>query len=133
MIVVDASAVLSFLLREPDASAFERKLMSIEGGLISVSSVMEIAMKLVRSGGAQADVKVDAAIALFDLTVHPIDLQQLGCARDAFLRYGKGMGHLAQLNFGDCFAYALAMERGEALLYKGEDFVHAGLMRLVGA
>ncbi len=122
MIVVDASAVLSFLLREPDANVFESKLMSIKGGLISVSSVMEIAMKLVRAGGVHADAKVDAAITLFGLTICSIDLQQLGCARAAFRTYGKGQGHSAQLNFSDCFSYALAKTHDVPLLFKGNDF-----------
>ena len=51
-------------------------------------------------------------------------------ARQAYRDFGKGSGHPAKLNFGDCFAYALATERGEPLLYKGDDFAHAGLARV---
>lgn len=56
---------------------------------------------------------------------------QASIARQAYRDFGKGNGHPAKLNFGDCFAYVLAAERGEPLLYKGEDFAHAGVARVV--
>ena len=56
--------------------------------------------------------------------------EQARIARQAYRDFGKGSGHPAKLNFGDCFAYALAMERGEPLLYKGDDFAHAGFARV---
>ena len=62
--------------------------------------------------------------------IAPVTPSQAKLARQAYRDFGKGSGHPAKLNFGDCFAYALATERGEPLLYKGEDFAHAGLARV---
>ena len=74
---------------------------------------------------------LDRLLTKFSIDIAPVTATQAKLARQAYRDFGKGSGHAAKLNFGDCFAYALAMERGEALLYKGDDFVHAGLARVV--
>jgi len=61
------------------------------------------------------------------LTIEPVTLAQVEIAREAYARYGRGIGHPARLNFGDCFAYALAKQTGEPLLFVGDDFVHTDL------
>ncbi len=70
----------------------------------------------------QCETLIDSFFASSRVTIEPIGLEDLQLARDAHIRYGKGTGHPAQLNFGDCFSYALAKRLAAPLLYKGNDF-----------
>jgi len=63
----------------------------------------------------------------FDIVIEPVTVAQARIARQAYRDYGKGSGHAANLNFGDCFSYALAREKREPLLFKGDDFIHTDL------
>ena len=63
----------------------------------------------------------------YDVEIAQVTAVQARIAREAYRAYGKGSGHPAQLNFGDCFAYALVVETGQPLLYKGDDFARAGI------
>jgi ribonuclease VapC len=71
--------------------------------------------------------RVDDLINAAGITIEPVTEQQARIAREAYRDFGKGSGHPARLNFGDCFAYALARDRGEPLLYKGTDFSHTDI------
>jgi ribonuclease VapC len=122
MIVVDASAVLAVLLREDDRDVFASAFANAEHLFISVASVFECSMKVQRSSSPNQDEKVDEFLRDSGFEILPIGLIELATARTAFGRYGKGMGHPAQLNFGDCFSYALATTRNLPLLFKGNDF-----------
>jgi ribonuclease VapC len=122
MIVVDASAILAILLEEDDGEQFAQSILSVSSSVISVSSVLECTIKMLREHSVAMDNRVDLFLSEANCNVVPIDLDQLATARKAFGRYGKGMGHPAQLNFGDCFSYALATTRNLPLLFKGNDF-----------
>jgi ribonuclease VapC len=74
--------------------------------------------------GARGGEQLDLFLARAQIEVEPVTAEQTRIARKAWLRYGKGRGHAAGLNFGDCFSYALAKSLGEELLYKGSDFAH---------
>ena len=76
-----------------------------------------------RSGEKAGD-DLDLFLARAKIEVEPVTEEQVQVARKAWRRYGKGSGHVARLNFGDCFSYALAKSLGEELLYKGADFAH---------
>lgn len=73
-------------------------------------------------GSRQASDRLDDLLDQFDIVIEPVTEAQARLARRAYRDFGKGSGHPAQLNSGDCFAYALAAERGEPLLFKGHDF-----------
>jgi len=71
--------------------------------------------------------EIDEIIQKFNIQIEPVTAEQARIAREAYRGYGKGSGHPASLNFGDCFAYALARDKREPLLFKGDDFVHTDL------
>jgi len=102
---------------EPEAPQFTRVLDETSRAAISAATLLEASLVL-RDDGGQAfiDDVTDT------LTVVPFDSQQLAVALAAHRRYGRGSGHPARLNFGDCFSYALAVTSGEPLLFKGNDF-----------
>jgi ribonuclease VapC len=70
---------------------------------------------------------LDEAIEEARIVIAPVTVEQAKIARQAYHDYGKGSGHPANLNFGDCFSYALARDKREPLLYKGDDFVHTDI------
>ncbi len=118
--VVDTSAVLSILLDEADALQMAAAIQSSPSPVMSAASYVELAMvALSRQGTTVAE--IDRRLAQWGVEVCAVAPGQARLAAEAFARYGKGR-HPAALNFGDCFSYALARERGEALLFKGGDF-----------
>lgn len=119
--IVDASALLAILLREPDADAFSRAIADeLEDLLISPVNFVEAAIRADREGDEASDA-LDEIIRVSGIKVAAVTVHQTRLAREAYRRYGKGK-HEAKLNLGDCFAYALAKARGEPLLFKGDDF-----------
>lgn len=126
--VVDTSALVAFILDEDDADWFEGKLVSSEGSVISGTNFVEAEIVL-RRRGRGADRLLDSTLTRFDVGIAAVTVEQAHIAGDAFGQYGKGSGHPAQLNFGDCFAYALATALRAPLLFKGNDFVHTDVKR----
>ena len=119
--ILDTSALLAVLLDEPDADHFERTIGVAPVCRMSVANYLEATMviegRLGDAGGREIDNYLEeAGVDLVSVTP-----EQVQTARMAWRRYGKG-NHPAGLNFGDCFAYALAEVSGEPLLFKGEDF-----------
>jgi ribonuclease VapC len=133
MIVVDASAVLAVLLREDDRDVFASVFSNADHLMISVASVFECSMKVQRNSSPNQDEKVDEFLRDSGFEILPIGLIELAVARTAFARYGKGMGHPARLNFGDCFSYALAKTRNLPLLFKGNDFSQTDIVAALPA
>ena len=129
--IVDSSALVAMLWREPEGEAFAEILAAEYGPVVSAASYLEAGIVIDRDRNAALSATLDAVIAELGIEIVPVTPEQAKIARQAYRDFGKGSGHPARLNFGDCFAYALAMERGEALLYKGDDFAHAGLARVV--
>ena len=127
MIVVDSSALVAILRREPEADSFLRIIATAEGCLLSSVSLLETSMVLAgRTGDAEAWAELDALVAQSGMQVVAQDRDLVVEARVAFLRYGKGR-HPAALNLGDCASYALAKVRGLPLLFKGNDFPRTDL------
>ena len=122
MIAVDTSVIVAIIRAEPHEQRLRNRLERAGGGLISTGNLLEL--QLVMAGKGQA--LWQQAEALFDkysIVPRPFDEQQLRIAQDAALRFGKGR-HKAGLNFGDCFAYALAISEDIPLLFAGKDFAH---------
>ena len=124
--IVDTSAILAVLFREDDAPEFEN-LIAASPCRMSVANVLESVMVVEGRGGRAAGRALDAFLASAAIEAAPITTDQLEIARDAWRRYGKG-NHPAALNFGDCFAYALASASGEPLLFKGHDFAQTDVV-----
>jgi ribonuclease VapC len=121
VIVIDSSAALSILFDEKEATRLVDALSAADAISMSAANVLESTLRLAPTPAIDESGKLDAMIALYGIDVRPIDLAQLSIARAAFLRFGKGR-HPARLNFGDCFAYALAKSLDAPLLFVGDDF-----------
>jgi ribonuclease VapC len=120
--IIDTSALIAILRDEPDASVYARAIEAAAERRLSAASFVESALVIDGSRDPVASRRFDALLAEAQVVVEPVTKEQAQIAREAYRDFGKGSGHPAQLNFGDCFAYALARARNERLLYKGSDF-----------
>ena len=128
MIVIDTSALIAILRREPEADRFLRRISQADGCLLSSVSFLETSMVLAARGGdATSWTELDALIARAEIQVVSQDAELAKAARAAFLRYGRGR-HPAALNLGDCASYALAKHRNLPLVFKGDDFPRTDLL-----
>ena len=128
--IVHSSALVAMLWCEPEGEALAEVLTADQNPVVSAANYLEAGIVIDRDRDAALSATLDAVIAELGIEIVPVTPEQAKIARQAYRDFGKGSGHPARLNFGDCFAYALAMERGEKLLFKGEDFVHAGFARV---
>lgn len=122
---VDASAIVAILTSEPDADRLSDLLERAPQRATSPIAVFEAALGICRkrhSSVAEAEADVQEFLAVAAIGSVSITAADSHAALDAFARYGKGTGHPAQLNLGDCFAYAVARNRNLRLLFKGNDF-----------
>jgi len=119
--VIDSSALLAILNDEPERRTFNEAIESAESRAMSAATLVEVSIVVESRFGAEGLRDLDLFIERAGIEVVPVDREQAYVARRAFSRFGKGR-HPAGLNYGDCFSYALAVTRGESLLYKGEDF-----------
>jgi ribonuclease VapC len=125
--VIDTSAIIAILLREHDADHFRLYLDQQLSPMISVATLHEAYCVSTRESFPQKARQVDDLLALVEPEMIAFDLDQLIVARRAYSRYGRGSGHKANLNMGDCFSYALARTRNLPLLFKGDDFIHTDI------
>lgn len=133
MTVVDASAVVAILRAEPDADRYLKVIDVAETLRISAVNHLEAAVVVDKARDPVAARRFDQFIIEAGIRVEPVIADHARIARDAYRDYGKGSGHQAGLNFGDCFAYALAKSTGEPLLFKGDDFVHTDIESAIEA
>ena len=119
--IVDSSAVLAVLFDEPDAERFDTAIANAPACRMSLVNVFEASIVLEGRGGTAAGLNLDPFLESSGIEPVPVTANQVAAAREAWRRFGKG-NHPARLNFGDCFAYALAAVTGEPLLFKGGDF-----------
>lgn len=119
--VLDSSAILTILMGEPERRAFNEAIESAETNLLSVASFVEISIVIEARHGAEGLRDFDLFIERAGIELISVDVEQGRAARHAYALYGKGR-HPAGLNYGDCFAYALARVLAQPLLYKGTDF-----------
>ena len=119
--IVDTSAILAILFAEPDAERYEEAIARSWPRRMSTVALLEAAIVVESRGGPAAGQELDALLDRAEIEPVPVTAEHANAARKAWRRFGKG-NHPARLNFGDCFAYALADTLGEPLLFKGEDF-----------
>lgn len=119
--VIDSSAMLAILQDEPERRAMIEAIEAADHRCLSVVNLVEAAIVIEARRGPAAARLLDALVERAGIEVLGVDREQGALARSAFARYGRGR-HPAGLNFGDCFAYALARTLGETLLFKGGDF-----------
>ncbi len=129
--IVDSSAIVAILRGEPEAEPFLAIIRAEPDAEMSAGNYLETGIVIDSDRDAVLSAGFDLLLDQLGIEIVPVTPEHAKLARQAYRDFGKGSGHKAQLNFGDCFAYALAMERGETLLYKGDDFIHAGLARVV--
>lgn len=119
--VVDTSVLLAILQGEPEQLQFVEAIAEAEYVLLSAASLVEASMLMDSRHGTRGVEDLDRFIERSNMEIVPVDVAQARIAREAFSRFGKGR-HPAGLNFGDCFVYALARQRRDVLLFKGNDF-----------
>lgn len=127
--IVDTSAIVSILRREEGSTELALTLAQAPVATLSAGSWVELAAVATRSGRAHLWNDAEQLMRDTPIIVAPVTVEQAEIAREAYRRYGMGTGHPAALNFGDCFAYALAKSTGESLLFKGADFAQTDVAR----
>jgi ribonuclease VapC len=120
--IVDTSAVIAILRMEAEAPEFARIIERATQPRISAVSYVEAGAVIDGSKDPVASRRFDELIEAAEIAIEPVTEAQARIARQAYRDFGKASGHPAKLNFGDCFAYALAKAKGEPLLFKGQDF-----------
>ena len=122
--IIDTSAIVAIIFEEPEREQMLEAVSTADRCFMSTATLFETSIVI----DGTNDVVLTAAFdnLIDDLGIQPVDLtvRHVWLARQAYRAYGKGSGHPARLNFGDCFSYALAIDLGEPLLFKGNDFIH---------
>ena len=124
--IVDSSALIAVVNRESDAERHEEAILTAPDCRMSVANVLETFMVVEARGGAAAGHELEVVLARTGIQPVPVTVERMEAARQARPRFGRG-NHPAALNFGDCFAYALARVTDEPLLFKGDDFPQTGI------
>lgn len=125
--IVDSSALIAILRREADAASYAAAIESADACRISAATLLETAIVVDGSRDPILSRRLDDLLREAAISIEPFTEAQAQIARQAYRDYGRGSGHPARLNFGDCFAYALARATGEKLLFKGDDFHHTDI------
>ena len=125
--IVDTSALIAILRDERDAMAYARAIANAPVRLISAASYVETAAVIDASRDPIASRRFDDLFREARFAIEPVTEAQARIAREAYRDFGRGSGHPARLNFGDCFAYALAKAMNEPLLFKGDDFTRTDI------
>lgn len=125
--ILDSSAVLAILRQEPEMDEFIRVIDEAESCRISAVNYVEAAAVIDGARDPAASRRFDQFLREAGAHIEAVTMEQAQLAREAYRDFGKGGGHQAKLNFGDCFAYALAKATDEPLLFKGGGFVHTDI------
>lgn len=129
--IVDASALVTVALEESGFEPYLETLLRSRANRVSAATFLEAAIVVDRFPNPRASVRFDELIRDLEISIEPVTADQATIAREAYRRFGKGTGHPARLNFGDCFAYALAKDLDEPLLFIGQDFIHTDVRRVL--
>lgn len=130
--IIDTSAIIAIAKNEPEAGDLLSAAREHAKRSISAATLLEVGIVADRQRGTAVADQVEVVLALLKTATVPFSEAHARLARTAYRRYGRGSGHPAQLNFGDCFAYALAIDADEPLLFKGDDFIHTDVRRALG-
>ena len=131
--IVDTSAIVAILRDDPEAMSCARAIADATVRRVSAVNFVESAVVIDASRDPIATRRFDDFVKEANISIEPVTEIQAQIARDAYRDFGKGSGHPAKLNFGDCFAYALAKASGEPLLFKGGDFAHTDIVAALSA
>ena len=129
--IVDSSAFIAIVLDEPSSALCLEAMLASSLNRMSAATYLEAAIVADRHPDRRNRSRFDELIVELGIQVEPLSAHQATIAREAYGRFGKGIGHLARLNFGDCFAYALAKDLDAPLLFVGQDFVHTDVRRVL--
>jgi ribonuclease VapC len=130
--VVDNSALVAILRKELEAARFTRAILRDSVRLMSAANLLEAGIVIDNQAGLSAGRRLDAFVERAGIGIEPVTEEQVRIARQAYVDFGRG-NHPAGLNFGDCFAYALAKTTGEPLLFKGDDFARTDIRAVATA
>ena len=125
--IVDTSALIAIVRQESDAPSYAAAIEASPVNRISAATFLEVSIVIDRARDPLVSRRLDELLAEGRFVIEPVSEAQARTAREAYRDFGKGSGHRAGLNFGDCFAYALARELNEPLLFKGDDFGHTDI------
>jgi len=125
--IIDSSVIVAILRKEPDWLHLSETLDSADCIRLSAASYLETSIVLDKRRDPVLSAGLDDFIDDVNVVIEPVTAEQAKIARQAYRDYGKGSGHPANLNFGDCFSYALARVKREPMLYKGDDFIHTDI------
>ena len=125
--IIDTSALVALLDQEPEAARIAHALASSPERTLSAANLVEIGIVMQARRGDDGARDLDLLLAKLKVEIEAVTAGQADIARKAFRRYGRGR-HAANLNFGDCFAYALAKDKSAPLLFKGDDFGRTDVM-----
>jgi ribonuclease VapC len=131
--IVDSSAIMAILNDEPESRPFAMALASATNARMSAGTLVELSIVVDGHRDPVRTAWLDPFLAQSRIEIVNVTAEHARLARDAHRDYGRGSGHPARLNFGDCFSYALARATGEPLLFKGDDFGHTDLTAAVRA
>jgi ribonuclease VapC len=127
-VIVDSSALLALVLEEPDGTRVAHEL-SVNQCVMSAPNYFEASIVMLRRQGTEAARAMKTLMENSGIRIVPFDESLAVIALEAYKKYGRGSGHKASLNFGDCFSYALAKQRDEPLLAVGSEFEGVGVAR----
>lgn len=125
--IVDTSAIVAILRDEDDAALYAQVIAGANVRRLSAASYLECGMVLDAQRDPIVSRGLDDLLQEAEFVIEPVTERQARLARQAYADFGKGSGHPAGLNFGDCLSYALALDLREPLLWKGDDFGHTGI------
>jgi ribonuclease VapC len=126
--IVDSSALIALLRNEPDSERLADAIKSAQFRRMSVASYVETSIVVDNIRDPVLGRRLDEFLMEANISIEPVTVAQAHLARDAYRDFGRGSGHPARLNFGDCFSYALAKDKAEPLLFKGDDFGHTDIV-----
>ena len=125
--IIDTSALVALLDQEPEAKRIAHVLASTSERMLSAANLVEIGIVMQARRGDDGARDLDLLLAKLKVDIPAVTARHADIARKAFRRFGRGR-HAANLNFGDCFAYALAKDKSAPLLFKGNDFGQTDVM-----
>jgi ribonuclease VapC len=123
-VIVDASALVAVLREEAEGEEFGELIAAADIARVSAATFVETAIVIDSTREPLLSRLFDDFLLQSGITIEPVTERQARIAREAYRDFGRGSGHPARLNFGDCFSYALAKDTAEPLLFKGDDFIH---------
>jgi ribonuclease VapC len=124
---VDTSVLVALIKNEPEGVLLAKEMEAAPVLHLSAASYFEAGIVIDGLHNPVASARLDEIVSHPKFAIEPVTVEQARIAREAYRNYGKGSGHKANLNFGDCFSYALARVKREPILFKGDDFQHTDL------